>query len=282
MTTMIRRWLLCVLSMTLLVAPVLHAADSPVTTGELSLELVYPPSRPAGGDRYLLLYDPASGPPPDPYRYWRIPDTVMLLPPEGAITVPIPSGTYWFSIAHKKPGTPLGPPSTEEVFYLHADEEGKARPVTIQGGKRLSLGRRTPVVWTPSRVEREKGITAVEGVVVDPGGKPLPGLFVFGSTHDSPAGKPLYIADPTDAAGRFLLRVAEGGEYYLRARGVVGGGTPADGEYLSTLGEFAPVRVELKTGERRKGIRLVAYPLSRTPGNAPRRPAASSGGGTGP
>lgn len=283
MTTMVRAWLLLLFCVTLsLWVASAFAVDPPPSTGELSIDLVYPSSRPPEGDRYLLLYDPASGPPPDPYRYWRIPDNVLLLPRDGVITVAIAPGEYWFSIAHKKPGTSLGPPSAEEFFYLHADDGGKAAIVTIEKGKRLSLGRRSAVVWTPARVEREKGVTAIEGVVVDPAGKPLPGLFVFAATHDLPTGKPLYISDTTDGKGGFLLRVAEGGVYFLRARGVVGGGTPAEGEYLSTIGEFAPLRVELKRGERLKGIRLVARPLSRTPENRSLRTAPLSGGGKGP
>lgn len=246
-------------------------------TGELSIELLYPQSPPAV-DRYLLLYDPAMGPPPDPYRYWRIPDRIIPLPREGTITLPLPSGSYWFSVAHKKEGALLGPPRNEELFYLHADEGGKASLVSIEAGKRRHLGRHRVTTWVPSRVEREKGITAVEGVVVDPAGKPLEGMNVFASLTDYPAGKPLYISDSTDAAGRFLLRVAEGGVYYLRARGIIGGGTPSEGEYLSGSGEFSPVRVEPKSGERLRGVRMVARPFSRVqpaiggrpPGSAPR------------
>ncbi|WP_052440597.1 hypothetical protein [Geobacter sp. OR-1] len=51
----------------------------------------------------VLLYDKLMGPPPDPYKYWRIPDLISPLDKDGSFSIGVTEGTFYLMVAQKNP-----------------------------------------------------------------------------------------------------------------------------------------------------------------------------------
>lgn len=221
-------------------------------TGQVMIDAKTPMAKGA-----VLLYSSYTGPPPSPYKYWRIPDQVFPTDADGKFSLSLPPGDWYMMIAQKKEEAEIGPPLESEFLYFHADASGNARAIPVTEEGVIDLGRLTgTITWLPSMSEREKGITSIEGVVLTVDGKPVPNLVVLAFYTPEARRRPAFVSDRTDKAGRFLIRVAEGGDYWLKVRGVIGGGAPAKGEFQSTTDEFVPFMVSLENGQKLKGITL--------------------------
>lgn len=211
----------------------------------------------------VLLYDERLGPPPSLGRYWRVPDLITLLGKEGRFSVEVKKGTYYLQVAQKSPGAEVGPAVEKEYLYFHGDADGNARPLVVGGNDHINLGRLKAFLWSPDMVKRDKGITSVEGVVVDTDGTPVERAIVLAYYNPEGNGRPVFVSDRTDNKGRYQLRTNDGGTFYLKVRSVVGGGKPSSGEYLNTTKEFIPVAVTLKKNERVQGVTLKVMKFAR-------------------
>ncbi|NVN99419.1 MAG: carboxypeptidase regulatory-like domain-containing protein [Geobacteraceae bacterium] len=227
-------------------------ADLPATiSGQIMIDAKTPMSH-----GVILLFDKNLGPPPSMGRYWRVPDLITPLGKDGKFSLEVVDGTYYLQFSQKNPKAEIGPAIDKEYFYFHGDSDGNATPLEIVNNKGLNLGRLKAFLWTPDIVQRDKGITAVEGVVVDTEGKPVERAVVLAYYNPVGQGRPIFISDRTDKKGRYQLRTNDGGTFYLKVRSVIGGGKPAAGEYLNTTKEFEPLPVTLKKGEKLKDITL--------------------------
>lgn len=207
----------------------------------------------------VLVYSKSMGQPPHPYRYWRIPDLISNTDSNGNFEVEVEAGTFYLMIAQKNPDGDIGPPSSKEFLYFHGNAKGIATPIEVVSGKTTNLGKLSKsFIWSPDNIPHEKGITAVEGTVTDPQGAAVENVVVFAYLNEDAIGRPAFTSDRSDRKGRFQLRLAEGGVYYLKVRGVIGGGAPQAGEFQSVTEEFKPKRVETVTGKRLSGITLKA------------------------
>jgi hypothetical protein len=205
----------------------------------------------------VLLYNPYLGPPPHPYKYWRIPDMIISTEQNGSFSIDLPEGAYYMMIAQKSPDGEIGPPGKDEFLYFHSDKEGNAAPVSIQAGKKLDLGTLTTAFfWMADKVEREKGVTSASGVVSDDAGKPVKNVVVFAYLYSEATGRPAFVSDRTDKDGKFIIRFYEGGTYFLKVRGVIGGGKPRAGEFMNVTKEFEPTMISLKKDEKLKDVKL--------------------------
>lgn len=204
----------------------------------------------------VLLFSQAMGAPPNPYRYWRIPDLITPLDSVGRFLVEVPEGTYYLMVAQKSPDREIGPPSDKEYLYFHGDKKGNPKPILVGPGAKVDLGSLKAGIWTPGMIVRGKGITAAEGIVADLEGKPVENAVVLAYLNPEAVGRPAYVSDRSDRKGRYLLRVHDGGTYYLKVRSVIGGGTPEPGEYLNTTNEFEPLAVDLVKEKIVKGVNL--------------------------
>ena len=166
-------------------------------------------------------------------------------------------------VAQKNPDGEIGPPKQKEFFYFHGDAKGKPFPLIVAAGSNLKLGVLNAFEWLPKTVKRDKGITAVEGIVTNMDGRPVEGVLVFAYLSRDATGKPVFISERTDNNGRYQLRVHDGGSFYLKVRGVYGGGVPREGEFLNVTEEFEPVAVELKKDQILRGVTLQAKKFSR-------------------
>jgi formylglycine-generating enzyme required for sulfatase activity len=203
----------------------------------------------------VLIY--SMGPPPHPYKYWRIPDKITTTEQDGRFSMDLQEGTHYMMIAQKSPDGEIGPPSKDEFLYFHGDKDGNALPINIQTGKNLELGTLSGAFfWKADKIEREQGVTSASGVVSDDKGKPVSGVVVVAYLFREATGRPAFVSDRTDKAGKFIIRFSEGGTYFLKARGVLGGGRPSEGEFMNVTKEFAPLMINLKTEEKLKDVKL--------------------------
>jgi hypothetical protein len=205
----------------------------------------------------VYLFNKTVGPPPSKDKYWRVPDLISTVDKDGKFSLAVSEGEYYLTAAQKDPNGELGPPTVSELHYFHGDAEWNPVPLTVTSGAKLNLGILTRVfMWTPEMITRDKGITSIEGVVTDMGGKPLERALVFAYLSKEVTGRPVFISERTDKNGRYLLRVHDGGTFFLKVRSVYGGGVPEAGEFLNITEEFKPFWVTLKKDQKLQGINL--------------------------
>lgn len=206
-------------------------------------------------DGLVYIYNLANGPEPSRDRYWRVPDHFMKLDKDGRFTVQLLEGTYCVG-AIKRNGPPqIGPPQEGDMFLLGTDGNGQPRKFTVKSNETVDLGVISGAKpFAPSL--DTKGLTAIEGTILDAEGKPEAGVLVFAFPTPTVIGKPLFVSDRSARDGKFVLRVSEGGTYYLKLRSTFGGGPPQAGAILDGNKEQPLHRVTVKTGETIQGVSL--------------------------
>jgi hypothetical protein len=205
----------------------------------------------------VFLFNVSMGAPPNPYKYWRVPDLISNVDKDGEFSLTVPEGTYYLIVAQKQPDGEIGPPKDSAFMYFHVDAEGNPLPLVFTSGTKLNLGvLTTSFEWSPDMIQLDKDITAVEGVVSDMEGKPVERAVVFAYLSENATGRPSFVSDRTDKSGKYLLRVDGGGSYYLKVRSVIGGGKPQEGEFNNVTPEFDTVKVTLKKDQKLNGVTL--------------------------
>lgn len=218
----------------------------------------------AGGTIYL--FSESSGPPPSVTKYWRVPDEAFPIEDTGRFAAKVPEGRYFLGAIKKSFPEQLGPPQDGDLFFISQDDTGLPHIHAVKKGEQADIGVvREAVPFSRSSIVKE-GITSFEGMVTDADGKPLEGALVFGFLSESMIGRPLYVSDRTGKDGRYLLRLAQGGTYYLRVRSHYGGGPPVEGEIMGVYGERAAMSI--KTGESKKNVDIKT---SKFPGRGPKK-----------
>jgi hypothetical protein len=207
----------------------------------------------AGGS--LQLFNAAAGPPPSQDRYWRIPNLLRPLDQDGKFTLQLREGKYYLGALKRKSGLEVGPPQVGDLFYIHRDDKGTPQPLVIKGGEQRDLGRMVAGTYQGHAILSGPGITAIAGTVVDSAGRPVEKAMVFASV--AAVGRPLFAADATGKDGTFLLRIADGGSFFVRARHSYGGAPPIAGQPVVTLRDRALLNVTVKKGERLEGVTVV-------------------------
>lgn len=206
-------------------------------------------------DGMVYVYNLATGPAPSQDRYWRVPDFVEKLDKEGRFSIDLPPGEYCIG-AIKRLGPPqIGPPLENDYFVIGQDEKKSPRKYKVSKGDKRDIGIISGAL-PYKQLPPKEGITGAEGTVHDLEGKPVEGAMVFAFVTSTIIGKPMFVSDRTGKDGRFLLRVHEGGDYYLKVRDSYGGGPPRGGALLDGNKEEPLVKVSPKTGEIIRGIAL--------------------------
>lgn len=213
----------------------------------------------AGG--MIFLFNASTGLPPAPEIYWRVPDETASLDGEGRFSIDLMAGSYFIGVIKRTSGQDLGPPRDGDMFLVVRDSAGvPARHVVIPGKQANAGVLGGAVTFNRAMVEaRPPGTTGIDGVILDTDGKPVSGVFVFAFTSQSMLGKPLFVSEKSGPDGRYLLRVAEGGTYYLKARDTCGGGPPRPGAILGGHGEEDPFPVVVRSGEIARGITVKTF-----------------------
>lgn len=207
------------------------------------------------GDAMLFVYNLASGPVPSHYKYWRVPNLAEAVEVDGRFCVELQPGEYCIA-AVKRHGPPrIGPPEDGDSILLDMDEMGTPKRHAIGSGETLDLGMlygARPFLVNHGR----QGVTGIEGTIQHANGKPVEDAVVFAFLTPNVIGKPLFVSDRSLRDGRFLLRLPEGGTYYLKIRQALGGGPPGAGEILDGNREESLHPVDVKTGEITRGVVL--------------------------
>jgi hypothetical protein len=230
------------------------AGTTTLKTGTLSGQILTKGGVPLAGGMVHLFND-AAGPPPSQDKYWRVPDFMQALDSDGKFTVVLPEGKYYLGAIKRESGKTVGPPREGDLFYISADGDGTPTAYSIKSSAQVDLGRMAKAVsFKSSTVNYGKGITAMEGTVLTMDGKPVENAFVFGFISGAAVGRPLFASDPTGKDGRFILRVSDGGKFFLKARSGYGGGPPVAGEFVGDFGEKEPLAVTVNRGDRLSGL----------------------------
>lgn len=232
----------------------ISAAAEPVQTGTVSGRFLGDGKSPLASGS-VVLFRRGSGPPPAPDRYWLVPDYVEPLDDDGRFTVAVEPGTYYLAAIKRNNRKEIGPPKEGELFLVAADEKGQLVTFSVTGNGAANVGT-IGGVRPIDKTRIRPGCTAIEGTLVDGEGKPVEGAIVFAFASSSMVGKPLFVSERSDGEGKYLLRVAAGGTYYLKVRDVYGGGEPAEGAIFATLGGDVPSAINVTYGEVRKGVTI--------------------------
>lgn len=204
----------------------------------------------SGGNVYF--FNEATGPSPDPQKYWRVADRVALLDDRGGFSVELPPGKYYIgAIQRKGDKKVIGPPAEGDIFYagktvyeIAPASQNSLEP--IKGGK----------PFTMDILAKGEAVSAIEGQIFDVSGKPVENVIVFAHVNSAMNDRPLFVSGRTDSRGAYRLGVAGNRTYYLRVRDIYGGGMPSSGGVMGVFGGDKPKAVDVKEGEVVKGINL--------------------------
>jgi hypothetical protein len=235
-----------------------QTSKSPVTGATISGQLMIGKTPMMNG--LVFLYDKSVGPPPSFVKYWRIPDHTFPADRDGKFSFEVPGGTYYLQATQKDPNADMGPAKVEEFNYIYGDAEGNPLPLIVSSGAKLNLGLLYAFPVSPNLQQFDKGITALKGVVSDMEGKPVEGVMVFAYLSKDTSGRPVFVSTRTDIDGKYLLRVHDGGTFYLKVRSVMGGGAPKNGEFISAE---EPVMITIIKEQKLNGVALKANKFSR-------------------
>jgi hypothetical protein len=235
-------------------------------TGQISGKLMIKDGGPMV-DGLVHFFNAERGPIPNPDKYWMVPDSITETTHNGEFTIKLPEGQYYMGAIKRISGKKeVGPPLVGDYFFISSDEKGTPKLYVVKKGEDINIG--TISEATPFKGWSKDKITAIDGRVFIDDGKPVEGALVFGYVLPTMVGKPDFVSERSDKDGKYILRVPEGGSYYLMARDIYGGGPPAEGSIMGVYGAKAvPIAVTVKTGESTKGIDIKVI---RFPGRGPR------------
>jgi len=221
----------------------------------LSGAFAYKDGRPLSSGM-IYLYDHAAGPPPIIEKYWRVPDQVAEVDEQGHFDLEVPPGIYFLTYIKRADQLGSGPPRRGDVILLSLDSKEQPVAYSLKAGEKLDIGMLAGGVVFDSEMVRTVGkdITAIAGRVVGEEGLPISGAAVFAFTTPSAVGRPLFVSDLSDSDGRFLLRVSQGGTYYIKVRSKHGGGQPSQDSVLDGVKGEQLIKITVATGEIAKGV----------------------------
>jgi len=221
------------------------------TTGRITGQIFIKGDGPIKGGT-VFFFDEQSGPPPSHTKYWRVPTHAFSVDKNGRFNVALPEGNYYMGASHKLSGERLGPPQEGDLFFMSQDMNKNPKLHRVEKNQTLDLGIISEAEPFSREMFAHEGITSVEGTIRDGKGKPVEGMLVFAFSSPIMVGRPLFISDRTHKDGKYLLRLYEGGKYYLRARVNYGGGPPSPDQVMGIYGDGKPLTVE--TGDIKTGI----------------------------
>jgi hypothetical protein len=202
----------------------------------------------------VFLFNAATGPAPTLGKYWRVPDILGETDDTGRFSIQALQGKYYVgAIRRMSDMHPMGPPvSGDYVYPSHADEvKGRQKAYRVLKWENTDIGTIKGILPFDKERHMYKGtVTAISGTVMLPDGKPAEHAIVFAYDSVEMQGNPRYASDPSGPDGKYILRVGKPGTYYLRVRGLYGGGQPAAGALMGGT----PAGVRVTAGKTVSGI----------------------------
>ena len=203
----------------------------------------------------VYVYNLSTGPAPSRDRFWRVPDFSKQLDNKGRFNIKLPPGEFYVGAIKRSTLTKIGPPAEGDYFVISLDENNKPLKYLVTKDEKRDIGIIAGALPF-KQLPLQKGMTAIEGIVQDPDENPVAGAIVFAFMTPTITGKPLFVSDRSNNEGKFVLRVHEGGSYYLKVRDDFGGGPPRSGSLFDGDKDETMQNVLLKTGQIAGGIKL--------------------------
>lgn len=199
------------------------------------------------------LHKPMAG------KFWRVPDSVMVLDGKGRFTTQLEEGVYYLGAIKRNTPNTLGPPRTGDYYMPSRDKRGKYHQVKVIANSLTDIGTIRGITRYNSKTQQYKGKrTAIEGKLETADGAPVQGLSVFAYLDPSMKGRPQFVSEESGIDGRYLLAVDTARTLYLKARGGYSGGTPKAGSMVGVyLDGDMPAPVVTKNGEITKNINIM-------------------------
>lgn len=204
----------------------------------------------------VYIYNLATGPAPSRDRFWRVPDHVARTGMDGRFATALPPGEFCLGAIKRSIGTTkIGPPLAGDHLLFSLDETGLPRKYHVDVGEKTDVGTISGALVFKS-FPVTKNMTAIEGTVQDQEGKPIAGAMVFAFISPTLIGKPLFVSERSGQDGKFMLRVHQGGTYYLKVRDRFGGGAPVEGTIFDGGKEEPMQQVTVETGKVAGSVKL--------------------------
>ncbi|SDL30816.1 hypothetical protein SAMN05660860_00293 [Geoalkalibacter ferrihydriticus] len=170
--------------------------------------------------------------------------------PDGLFANPLPPGSYYFMVRKRQQSSAMGPLQAGDHFgYWHGN------PLRILPGALSRI--RISLQELPQRVDELQGSlfgrNSISGLVRDRQGQPVAGMRVL--LYDDPQmlNRPLFVSQPTDAEGRYVLSFPHEGQFYVSARRSLGG-APEPDEFIGAYAGSADGSILIEAGEQLKDI----------------------------
>jgi hypothetical protein len=172
---------------------------------------------------------------------------------KGFIELPLGQGTYFLLARQRSSGQQTGPLQAGDSFGYYA-----ANPLVIKPGQVARVG--IDLVEVPENVKKLAGHmfghTSVSGRVLNVAGSPVAGVRVLLYTDSSMLNRPLYVSQPSNERGEYVLSFPKGGQYYLAARNTLGG-APGPGELYGRYTGSQDSSIRLESGQNLQQIDLL-------------------------
>lgn len=144
-------------------------------------------------------------------------------------------------------------PREGDMTIFSLDEQGAAKRYSLPAGEKLDIG--TVSGAQPFVTESQGAFTTiVEGTVVAENGKPIEGIQVYAFVSPDATGEALFVSSRSCELGRILLKMNQGGTYYLRAGKASVAESAAVAPVPYSTRKDAPTSVTVNTGGSVKGI----------------------------
>ncbi len=173
--------------------------------------------------------------------------------PSGLLEVPLGPGTYYLVARKRNGGQFSGPLRAGDYFGYYA-----GNPLVLKEGEIAQIG--IDMVEVPQKIERLAGKmfgqTSVHGRILNGVGAPVAGVRVLLYADSMMLNRPLYVSQPSNAEGEYVLSFPKGGVYYLAARNKLGG-APGPGELYGRYPGSQDSSIRVRTGQALAGIDLL-------------------------
>ncbi len=222
-------------------------SDDKVGTGRVSGEIIIEGIGPMANGTVLFFND-AKGPVPSEKMYMRTPEIIADTDSSGWFSITLPEGKYYIGSKKHFMKKWNGPPREGDLFFISKDETDIPKSYAVTRGSQISIKIVSENKLYTKPVASE-GITAIEGIVSDIDGNPVEDVVVFAYLTSAMGDELAFVSDYTENDGRYMLRVHEGGKYYLMVMGEFGTVTQTSGMIISSDSEEIAEGINVTTGK---------------------------------
>ncbi len=223
-------------------------------TGSISGKIMIRDSGPMA-DGTVLFFNDAKGPVPNEKLYMRAPEIIANTDTEGRFSITLPEGKYYIGGKKHLTGKWNGPPREGDLFFISMDETEMPKAYLLSKGDSISVNiesGNTPY----ARPDSMDGITAIEGIVSDINGNPVEDVVVFAYLTSVMGEELAFVSDYTENDGRYMLRVHEGGIYFLMVMGKFGTVTQNSGMIINYDSKEITDVLDVTSGKIKKDVNV--------------------------